>query len=539
MTHRRRQRQLEKRTYAETRARASLQLLAKGSLWQAVSAKQNVCLAKTTAEWKAARAVTKIHARLPQAIKMLFQAAESTVAFQAWARAVFPDTYLDAAIVEHLYDETELPFEKRATTKWFATASAFAATTTTLSTCYLFQESLADMAEIGRDVGCDRAHIDALIVKLERADDQSLLCSLAFQMVPSATTGLPFARPSAVDMAYRLARGIRNALEGHGLQANPVSSPVVRANQCFECAKTFHLFKRRVQCRYCHHRLCAGCHSRHMCPSATLDSLCDDDEADDEAEAELIAWMRFMAADDNRLDAASTIASDAIDQRKDDDASSSLQLSSIASPMSYATMSESAIDGLLTLDDSQSGQSFVNASSFGPSLDASVFESNVAMKNFALTIPEQHPTTTTFEGPSLVAVGSAWALQIDVEDAVVLALADLRASIGHAHFLVVSYSSNWSPEDIQMLLANHAPDVPYIGGTIARGICDDEAWIAKHKHSNEGLIALWGVHDPLGTYVVGHTEYDQLSARREVHRAMATSYLSTGATPVHLGFTLV
>ncbi|EQC36695.1 hypothetical protein SDRG_06129 [Saprolegnia diclina VS20] len=197
--------------------------------------------------------------------------------------------------------------------------------------------------------------------------------------------------------------------------------------------------------------------------------------------------------------------------------------------MSYATLSESAIEGLLALDDSQSGQSFVNASSFGPSFDPSVFESNMAMKNADLSILE-HPDAT-FEGPSLVAVGSAWALELDVEDAVIVALADLRASIGHAHFLVVSYSSNWSPEDIQLLLATHAPDVPYVGGTIARGICDDEAWIAKHKHSNEGLIAIWGVHDPLGTYVVGHTEYDQLSARREVHHAMATSYMSTGATP--------
>ncbi|EQC36694.1 hypothetical protein SDRG_06128, partial [Saprolegnia diclina VS20] len=225
MAHRRRQRQLEKRTYAETRARASLQLLAKGSLWQAVSAKQNVSLSKTTAEYKAARAVTKIHARLPHAIKMLFQAAESTPAFQTWARAVYPDTYLDAAIVEHLYDETDVPFEKRATTKWFALASPKSKLLRghdyyvvewigvesdahgRFVACYLFQESLADMAAIGRDVGCDRAHIDALIVKLERADDQSLLCSLAFQIVPSSTSSLPFTRPAALDMAYRLAKG--------------------------------------------------------------------------------------------------------------------------------------------------------------------------------------------------------------------------------------------------------------------------------------------------------------------------------------------
>ncbi|OQR86723.1 DEAD/DEAH box RNA helicase [Achlya hypogyna] len=543
--HQQRQRHLEKRTYAEKRARTCLHLLADGSgLWAPLSAKADVALFKTTPDWKeltAARAVTRIHARLPHVVKSLFEGCGSSAGFQRWARAVFGDTYLDAAIVENLYDDRELPFDKRATTKWFATASTKSKlhrpsdfyvvewigvetdAAGHIVACYLYQESMADIAGVARDAAYDRAHIDALIAKFTRADDH-VLCSIAFQKVPSTSSSLelPFTRPPAVDMAFRLAKGFRSALE----TAQQPSTPVLERTDahCYDCHRAFSLFKRRVHCRRCERSLCSACLPKHTCPRSLTAASLDDDVAD---ELEVVAWMRFAAADTSYE--TSTLFSEAAC----DDSVVSSVLSSIASPLSVASVSDAPLDGLFPRDSRSTATSLAftsNDASVGPGgrFDSTVFESTVALQN--VVIAERSPTSFP-AGPSLVACGSAWALHADVEEAVVSALADLREAIGHPHFMVVSYSSTFSPLDVQTLLDSHAPGVPYIGGTLARGVCDQKAWVAQPKHSPEGLVAVWGVHDPLGTYVVGHTEYDQQSARREVQQATAAAYHSMVATP--------
>ncbi|OQS00256.1 sulfhydryl oxidase [Thraustotheca clavata] len=526
-----RQRRVEQRLYAETRAKTWLQVLSDETMtWNSQGAKHNIILSKSILEQRqliVAKAVTRIPTRLPNIIKELFQSVESTKAFQKWTKLIFPETYLDGAIVENLYDNYEVPFNQRATTKWYATSSpkskllkandyfvveSIGVETNVhghLTACTLYQESIAEMdgQDIGRRSSYERDHIDALLVRFERLStmnsSEQVLCSILFQKIPSSSIEFPFGKHPAIGMSYRLAIGFRKAFE----VATPLPSPL---NHCITCRRSFHLFKRKHLCRFCNSCLCSSCFQTHMCPDPSAIPMENDDEA------KLLTWMRRMAAESSNSSVFTEEQSRVIENGL---------LTSITSPMSSESISDTPIMGLFSqekeqLTDYGALSSDLVASTPTP-FDSVVFESNVAVKS--TSIPEEPCTNEILVDGSIVSCASAWALDTDIEVAVNSVLEDLHAIIGHAHFMVVSYSSNISPQDIQVLLEKYVPGVPYIGGTIARGICDEQTWVTKHKNSPEGLVAIWGIHDPFGSYIVGHTKYDQSTAMRQVSFAIEKS----------------
>jgi O-glycosyl hydrolase len=65
------------------------------------------------------------------------------------------------------------------------------------------------------------------------------------------------------------------------------------------------------------------------------------------------------------------------------------------------------------------------------------------------------------------------------------------------------------------------------------GACDENAWVIVNRHNEEGLLTLWGINDPDGTYTVVHMEYDQNDAKQKAHQAtnMALTYASVEVEP--------
>ncbi|RHZ23847.1 hypothetical protein DYB31_009586 [Aphanomyces astaci] len=109
--------------------------------------------------------------------------------------------------------------------------------------------------------------------------------------------------------------------------------------------------------------------------------------------------------------------------------------------------------------------------------------------------------------------------------AVEAAMRDLHDKIGGpVHFLVVSFSDGCDAIDVMVAMEQGAPGVPFVGGLSARGICDEAAWVSMKRG---GLVALWGIHDPLGSYTVGSTGYDEFTAKHNVadavHEALHTT----------------
>ncbi|CAK4115899.1 unnamed protein product [Aphanomyces euteiches] len=107
--------------------------------------------------------------------------------------------------------------------------------------------------------------------------------------------------------------------------------------------------------------------------------------------------------------------------------------------------------------------------------------------------------------------------------AVAAAMRDLYAKINDVHFLVVSFSEACDAIDVMAALEYEAPGVPYIGGLSARGICDESAWISMKRN---GLIAVWGIHDPNGVYSVGTVSYDENNAKDEAYEAICAAQRS-------------
>ncbi|RHZ10630.1 hypothetical protein DYB37_006997 [Aphanomyces astaci] len=118
--------------------------------------------------------------------------------------------------------------------------------------------------------------------------------------------------------------------------------------------------------------------------------------------------------------------------------------------------------------------------------------------------------------------------------AVDAAMRDLHDKIGGpVHFLVVSFSDGCDAIDVMVAMEQGAPGVPFVGGLSARGICDEAAWVSMKRG---GLVALWGIHDPLGSYTVGSTGYDEFTAKHNVadavHEALHATPNPVNATPV-------
>ncbi|CAK4122929.1 unnamed protein product [Aphanomyces euteiches] len=119
---------------------------------------------------------------------------------------------------------------------------------------------------------------------------------------------------------------------------------------------------------------------------------------------------------------------------------------------------------------------------------------------------------------------SAWAyVTTSTSAAVAAAMRDLYAKINDVHFLVVSFSEACDAIDVMAALEYEAPGVPYIGGLSARGICDESAWISMKRN---GLIAVWGIHDPNGVYSVGTVSYDENNAKDEAYEAICAAQRS-------------
>ncbi|TMW68474.1 hypothetical protein Poli38472_005942 [Pythium oligandrum] len=119
---------------------------------------------------------------------------------------------------------------------------------------------------------------------------------------------------------------------------------------------------------------------------------------------------------------------------------------------------------------------------------------------------------------------SAWATSKTETEAMTRAFQELLTKLcGDVHFLVVGFSTGFDADVIVGLLRQLAPHVPYIGGTIARGMCDENAWVSVNRHNNEGLVTMWGVNDPHGIYTIVHAEYSQSDAREKTFAATKTA----------------
>ncbi|ETV77749.1 hypothetical protein, variant 1 [Aphanomyces astaci] len=147
------------------------------------------------------------------------------------------------------------------------------------------------------------------------------------------------------------------------------------------------------------------------------------------------------------------------------------------------------------------------------------------------TTPTRPPSTYLLPStrpPSFggIRTASAWAsVTTSTTAAVEAAMRDLHNKIGGpVHFLVVSFSDGCDAIDVMVAMEHGAPGVPFVGGLSARGICDEAAWVSMKRG---GLVALWGIHDPLGSYTVGSTGYDEFTAKHNVadavHEALHTT----------------
>ncbi|KAF0719106.1 Aste57867_1283 [Aphanomyces stellatus] len=460
----------EKHRYAQTRARTCMRLLDKSSGgWHSHGVKAHVELFKTSMkDVAAARAVTTIPGTtLPHVVKTLFDSSVSSARFQHFWRAVFPTTYVHAELIDDLMESPSPDEHQRATTKWYAlqpsklrrpldyyvmewmgiTTAAGLDGSPTITSCYLFQESMADIGglpPLPTTITTDQDRIDALLVHFERAGTSSDVRMSVVVQKPPPPLGLSFGAATAVEFAWTLARGMREAL-----QSTP--RPALRPRACHHCAKSFHLFRRKAACATCRHAICQRAACAVTCPLPSPSVAPPPNDA--HVLAELGPWGRRAA-------------------------------SSVLPP----------------LEDTAADDDVIN-------------ESDVTR-------------ATTFQS------ASAWSMHADVHTAVGAAWRDLRAALlDGVTFMTVHYSSHVDAVAVQQVLRHVAPDVAYLGGTIGRGICDDDAWVAPSTRSGVGLVALFGIYDPDGQYAVTHTEYDSpAAAARNVSDMLARCVLPSPPT---------
>lgn len=129
-----------------------------------------------------------------------------------------------------------------------------------------------------------------------------------------------------------------------------------------------------------------------------------------------------------------------------------------------------------------------------------------------------------------VRVSSAWATAQTETAAVTSAFNDLMSDLdGTVHFMVIGFTTGFSADLIITLLRQLAPAIPYIGGTIARAMCNENAWISDKGRNAEGLVTLWGIRDADGIYSVEHVKYTQETAKDASYAAARTAYARIAA----------
>lgn len=124
-----------------------------------------------------------------------------------------------------------------------------------------------------------------------------------------------------------------------------------------------------------------------------------------------------------------------------------------------------------------------------------------------------------------VCTASAWSSHRDEKCAFKEAYDKLLLKLdGTAHFLVVGFTTGFCAELLITSLREQAPNVPYIGGSIACGLCDENSWISVNRQKDEEFLTLWGVHDPYGIYSVAHADYSQSDPKEKAYAAARAAY---------------
>ncbi|RHY90213.1 hypothetical protein DYB35_009330 [Aphanomyces astaci] len=551
--------------YAERRANSSLQMLAESStsvsMWVDVGSKDDVSLSKTTSDWKvfcANRATTTIDTTLHNVVQRLFQATESSK-YQELMRSMWGDAYLDARVIEVIGADPEnaasmatvapqhrnVPsvfhkVHKRTSVKWFATlgksklskASEFHVVEfiglvydshSRIQAIYIYQESMSKVDDAPLPLQTpvsatfDRVRVDGLIMKFEALELPSggeyVMLSLALQRQPSLLD-FGFKNP-AEDLVLRFAKGFRAGLRRTSA-ALPSSLRIADTGSwvrdqdrpaCSVCARAFHpLVRRRHHCRKCGEVVCFQCSNLfntldQQSSSAAPDvRLCNRCVVQQQADAgrhlgvidanELKEWLDEELAENNP------------------------DLFDVPPPATRRPLpSGGAFTGTLEVN--------VLAATTTQLLDTSKWNNHPSTAS--ATLDAAPSTDNLVLGPMMHPPPAA----VDA------AMRDLHDKIGGpVHFLVVSFSDGCDAIDVMVAMEQGAPGVPFVGGLSARGICDEAAWVSMKRG---GLVALWGIHDPLGSYTVGSTGYDEFTAKHNVADAV---HEALHATPNPVPFTL-
>ncbi|RQM22317.1 hypothetical protein B5M09_008894 [Aphanomyces astaci] len=551
------------------------------SMWVDVGSKDDVSLSKTTSDWKvfcANRATTTIDTTLHNVVQRLFQATESSK-YQELMRSMWGDAYLDARVIEVIGADPEnaasmatvapqhrnVPsvfhkVHKRTSVKWFATlgksklskASEFHVVEfiglvydshSRIQAIYIYQESMSKVDDAPLPLQTpvsatfDRVRVDGLIMKFEALELPSggeyVMMSLALQRQPSLLD-FGFKNP-AEDLVLRFAKGYRAGLRrtsaalSSSLRIADTGSWVRDQDRpaCSVCARAFHpLVRRRHHCRKCGEVVCFQCSNLfntldQQSSSAAPDvRLCNRCVVQQQADAgrhlgvidanELKEWLDEELAENNP------------------------DLFDVPPPAARRPLpSGGAFTGTLEVNvlAATTTTQLLDTSKWNnhPSTASATLDAAPSTDNLVLG-PMMHPppgggSATTPPHPNSNQSPRTTSSSHGRLTAVEAAMRDLHNKIGGpVHFLVVSFSDGCDAIDVMVAMEHGAPGVPFVGGLSARGICDEAAWVSMKRG---GLVALWGIHDPLGSYTVGSTGYDEFTAKHNVadavHEALHTT----------------
>ncbi|KAL4169351.1 hypothetical protein KRP22_010271 [Phytophthora ramorum] len=564
------ERKIRLHKYAENRARSCLSLLSDSSnaLWKVHDCKNDIGVYKPSPDWSesvSAKAVVFANAAFPNVLKTIYDLKTSDK-FKLFMRKVLGDMFLDAEVLEDLngtgvYPSANPPRDgremyKQAAIKWWAIKSGSLASKSSdfyvleyigietsggdIVACYLFQESLAEVGGMPHIQGnnLERSQFDALICKFERTSspdykDDFVTISIAFQRPPPMVS--LFRSNPAVEMVTQLARGLRDLLEDPPeLQEISVvkTSAWVKDKErrfCVLCNRRFSpIFRRRHHCRTCGEVICWSCSStirvpsisfthndtgkqvlsRHQ-PSIRVCSKCVVSHHRSKSGRELNNQEDFkdwIQRSTEQQQIAAGAEPSAAQQLRLPSPSHSQDLSgALETPGNVPERVPSSKEERMphTIDDRERRDS---------NLRTSRKISGGKQRQSNMQLPQRH---SYGEQAARGSKHMRRLPKVQVED-----VPPVLAAVVHRK----TQRDSFSAEVIVNLLRQLAPGVPYIGGTIARGMCDENAWVSVNRHNDEGLVTLWGVNDPHGIYSVVHAEYSQSDAHEKTYAAAKTAF---------------